>query len=104
MERAGASRGNMANTRESGITQSLRRLVAAQCTGQESDGQLLQRFIADRDEGAIASLVRRHGGMVMDVCRSVLRHQQDAEDVFQAAFLVLSRKAHTIRNQEALVS
>ena len=66
--------------------------------------QLLQQFIADRDEDAFAALVQRHGAMVLGVTRSVLRHQQDAEDVFQAAFLVLARKAHTIRKQDSLSS
>src|SRR5262249_24922121 len=66
--------------------------------------QLLQQFIADQDETAFAAIVQRHGNMVLGVCRSVLRHQQDAEDAFQAAFLVLARKAHTVRKHEALSS
>jgi RNA polymerase sigma factor (sigma-70 family) len=94
----------MSNSQGAVIFRHIRRLVAAQCPSQQSDMQLLQQFIADRDEAAFAMLVQRHGTMVLEVCRSVLRHQQDAEDVFQAAFLVLARKAHTIRKQEALSS
>ena len=61
--------------------------------GAQTDGELLARFVATRDEASFAALVRRHGPMVLAVCRRMLRHDQDAEDCFQATFMVLARKA-----------
>src|SRR5216110_842668 len=69
-----------------------------------SDGQLLERFIHRREEAAFETLVRRHGPMVLGVWRRVLRHTHDAEDAFQAAFLVLARKAASIRRRESVGS
>jgi RNA polymerase sigma factor (sigma-70 family) len=62
-----------------------------------ADDQLVRRFVATRDESAFAELVRRHSGLVLGVCRRTLRHQHDAEEAFQATFLVLAAKAAKIR-------
>src|SRR5437763_13337739 len=65
-----------------------------------TDGQLLECFVSRREPAALEALVRRHGAMVWGVCRRVLHSHQDAEDAFQATFLVLLRKAPTIVPRE----
>jgi RNA polymerase sigma factor (sigma-70 family) len=67
-----------------------------------SDGQLLERYLARRDESAFAALVMRHGPMVLGVCHAILRGAPEVEDAFQATFLVLIRKAGTIRGRDAV--
>ena len=69
-----------------------------------SDGQLLDQFIEHQDEFAFAALVRRHSPMVWGVCRRIVVHHQDAEDAFQATFLVLARKALSIRPREMVAN
>src|SRR4051794_12402313 len=80
----------------------LRHWADAHPDGEVTDRQLLARFADGRDEAAFALLVRRHGPMVLGVARRVLGHQHDAEDIFQAAFLVLARKAGSISWQESV--
>jgi RNA polymerase sigma factor (sigma-70 family) len=69
-----------------------------------SDAQLLARYTIQEDEAAFAGLVARHGPMVLGVCRSVLHNHHDAEDAFQATFLVLARSPGSIRKEESLAS
>jgi RNA polymerase sigma factor (sigma-70 family) len=83
----------------SGVLRHVRRLTAAT---EESDRDLLRRFTARGDETAFTALVERHGPLVLSVCRSVLRQEQDAEDAFQATFLALARRAAAIRDGAAL--
>ncbi len=66
------------------------------------EGELLDRFVARRDEPAFAALVARHGPMVLGVCRRLLADPDDAEDAFQATFLVLVRRAGSIRDGDGL--
>src|SRR5580692_12789757 len=69
----------------------------------EGDGELLGRFVERRDERALAALVERHGPMVWGVCRRLLSHH-DAEDAFQATFIVLVRKAASVKPREMVGS
>ena len=72
-----------------------------------TDGQLLERFLSRRGDGgeaAFTALVERHGPMVYRVCRDVLGNSEDAQDAFQATFLVLVRSSQTIRKRESVQS
>jgi RNA polymerase sigma factor (sigma-70 family) len=79
----------------------MQRWTAAQ-TADLSDAELLERYVHQGDDNAFAALVARYGAMVLRVCRRILGANPDAEDAFQAAFLILARKASSLRRAEAL--
>src|SRR5262249_41638579 len=85
-----------------GVLEYLRQLESARARVEQDDRQLLGQFVGQRDEGAFAALLERHGPLVFAVCRQVLHDRHDAEDAFQATFLVLARKAASIRRHESL--
>src|SRR2546423_4075750 len=86
------------------MSEVLRRLRGAPGPGEPTDGQLLEHFIARREEAAFAALVRRHGPMVWGVCRRVVGSHHDAEDAFQATFLVLVRRAAAVVPRELVAN
>jgi DNA-directed RNA polymerase specialized sigma24 family protein len=70
--------------------------------GDRTDRELLDRFSSNRDEGAFAALVQRHGSFVLGVGRRVLGEEHASEDVFQATFLVLAQKARSLDRERSL--
>jgi RNA polymerase sigma factor (sigma-70 family) len=97
----------MARERSGGdLSGQLGMLFSLGTVGEWSDGQLLGRFLAREapaeSEAAFAALVERHGAMVLGVCRRILGDSHDAQDAFQATFLLLVRKANTIRSRESV--
>src|SRR6516165_1916784 len=97
-------RAGMATAQMDMVIRHLRLAVLRQDGVGWTDGHLLASFIDQKDEAAFEALVRRHGSMVFGVCRRVVGNHHDAEDAFQAAFLVLARKAYSIRPRERLAN
>jgi RNA polymerase sigma factor (sigma-70 family) len=94
----------MASHQTGSLLRQLRHLAAPPEHLGQPDHELLHRFTTARDELAFRALLRRHAGLVWGVCRRVLAHEQDAEDAFQGTFLVLARKAASVRTTEAVSS
>jgi RNA polymerase sigma factor (sigma-70 family) len=92
----------MATTTPVPLLRFLRELSVPRGQCRLGDAELLERFVAHQDEAAFAALVQRHGPLVWRVCRAVLRHDQEAEDAFQATFVILARKAGSVRDPKAL--
>ncbi len=87
---------------ERGLTHQLERLFANGTATGLSEEQLLDRFTIERDGSAFEALLDRHGPMVLGVCRQFLRDPNDVDDAFQATFLVLVRKAASLRRKDLL--
>src|SRR6266545_3445879 len=94
----------MATAKPNHFLRGLTRGMAAETMRDQSDRELVERFLARQDEAVFEVLVRRHGPMVYRVCWRVLHHSQDSEDAFQAAFLILAQKLRTLRNRDSLAS
>src|ERR1700682_2991945 len=94
----------MATANLSDFLRRLTRGMAAETLADHSDRQLVEKAIAGRDEATFQAIVHRHGPMVYRVCWRVLQHSQDAEDAFQATFLILAQKLHTVRKHASLAS
>ncbi len=93
----------MANESLGLVLRRLCQMADSRRTHELADGELLDHFLGG-DETAFAALVQRHGGFVLSVCRRVLHDLHDAEDAFQATFLVLAQKAGSIRRRQLVVS
>ena len=94
----------MATRRDNAVLQHLRRAILLDGGTGLTDSQLLGCFIDQRDEAAFAALVRRHGPMVLSVCRRIVGNVHDADDAFQATFLVLVRKASSVQPRELVAN
>src|ERR1700716_3913434 len=94
----------MPTSQMSEVIQHLRSTVLLRDGAGVNDGQLLGDYLSRHGEAALAALVRRHGPMVWGACRRVLRNWHDAEDAFQATFLVFVRKAAAIASPELLAN
>src|SRR5439155_15368553 len=94
----------MATSPMNKVIRHLRRATLLRDGAGMTDEQLLDGFVAQRDDATFEAIVRRHGPMVLAVCLRVLRNHHDAEDAFQATFLVLVRKAAAIASRELLAN
>jgi RNA polymerase sigma factor (sigma-70 family) len=94
----------MANLDRAVLFKQIDRLYRDGTFTAQSDGQLLDRYLSYRDEGAFEAIVNLHGPMVLSLCRRFLRDPRDIEDAFQATFLILARKAGSIRQRDVLSS
>lgn len=90
----------MANAQLGTVLGHLRKLFGEPAAAEPADGQLLERFTSHGEEAAFAALLQRHGPLVLGVCRRLLPDPADADDAFQAAFIVLVRKAGTYTYRE----
>ena len=92
----------MANGQIGTVLRYLRQMVGTGETGDRTDGQLLESFASRHEAAAFEALVHRHAPLVWSVCRRILRNEHEAEDAFQATFLVLVKKAPTLDRRGSL--
>src|SRR5438128_4179562 len=92
----------MAHVQLGTVLRYVRGIAAAGSTACQSDSALLRAFASNNDQAAFTQLVKRHGPLVLAVCRRALANLPDAEDAFQATFLLLARKADSLRRVESL--
>ncbi len=92
----------MSSTQLASACRQIGRLFGAGTLAGLGEGQLLDRFVARRDDDAFEAIVARHGPMVLAVCRSLLRDPNDVDDAFQAVFLVLVKRADSVRHRDLL--
>jgi RNA polymerase sigma factor (sigma-70 family) len=95
---------NVAGERLNSVVAFLRKSSAAGEVAPATDSALIQRFVQEREERAFAELIERHGPLVWSVCRRILPQSHDAEDAFQATFLILLQKAHSIVRRGSIKS
>src|SRR5206468_4328528 len=94
----------MPPSRMRGVLAHLRQITALASAATPTDGQLLGQYVERHDGDAFAALLKRHGPMVWGVCRRILRNPHDAEDAFQATFLVLVRRAAAVRPRDLVAN
>src|SRR5436190_16262042 len=94
----------MAERHFAGVLRQIRRLIDPPAGDSLTDGQLVERFATQQDQSAFELLLHRHGPMVLNVCRFWLRDPHEADDAFQATFLVLARKASSISKRPSVAS
>ena len=94
----------MAVSQMSDVVRHLRKVVLLRDGAGLTDGQLLECFLGRGEDAALSALVRRHSPLVWGVCRRILGNHHDAEDAFQATFLVLVRKAGAIMPREKVAN
>src|SRR5262245_30292658 len=94
----------MATGQLGSVLRHVRALLGDRPRAGASDAELVTRFVRDRDQAAFTALVERHGPMVLGLCRRVVQDPHEAEDVFQATFLVLVRKARALHQYGSLAN